>query len=1336
MRRPGPLLRDGGIDFSFVSRNATAIRVCLYDDSGAETERIALDRVDATRFSGFVAGLGAGQRYGLRVEGPWQPEAGHRFDASKLLLDPYATRIDGAFVYDPRLAERGLDNASLVPKAIAEAARTPQPRLGAAEPGLIYEVSTRAFTRLHPDVPPEQRGTVAALGHPAIVDHLVRLGVGTVELMPLTAAIDERHLPPLGLSNAWGYNPVSFLAPDPRLAPGGLDEIRATVATLHAAGIRVVLDVVFNHTGESDALGPNLSLKGLDQALYFRLGDNGQLVNDTGCGNTLALDRRETVALVMDSLRLWAETGIDGFRYDLAAVLGRRADRFDPESPLLMAITQDPLLRDLIQIAEPWDVGPGGYQLGAFPAPFAEWNDRFRDDVRLFWRGDRHRVSALATRLAGSSDIFAGGARRPSASVNFVAAHDGFSLADLVAYAEKHNDANGEDNRDGTSENFSWNNGAEGISDDPAVGARRARDARALLATLFVARGTPMLTAGDEFGRSQAGNNNGYAQDNALTWLDWDAADRDLTTFVAELSRLRARHPALTGDRWLTEADAVWHAEHGPMQGADWTDGERRLIGLELTAPGSDGAADHVLVVINAGGDTLVKLPEATVAGWTIELASTDGADLAEDAVRVPGRSVVVLADTPSRLPPSRRGVSDVMTAELAAAHGVARDWWDISGRWHQVPIDSLRAILAGLGAAVDTPADVAATRARLNARRRRPIPATTVLTADTTTLTLTLPHRRRPARLPLQLEIDGETTEHVVTIADLAETGETVVDGERHETFALELPDLPPGRHRVRVGEITGALLAAPGRAHLPADLADNGRAFGLAAHLYTLTDHRSTGLGDLETLARFGEAAGQLGARLIGINPLHQLFPSDRTRVSPYQPADRRFIDPLYIDIAGAASEFGLAIPAEAAEAVAPHIDYAAVWRRKESGLRSLFAGIAANPRLLDEVARFAAAGGQALADHALFEAIVHRHGTVDRAKWGPGLAARDGAALAGFGQDNADEIRFRLVLQWLADRQLAAAQARGRAATCDIGVYRDLAVGTAFDGGETWADPGAFAGGVSVGAPPDPFSADGQVWGLPPMNPLALTERGLGPWFDVVNANMRHAGALRIDHILGFARLFFVPEGATGRDGAYVAMPRDALIAATALASRAAECVVIGEDLGTAEPGLTPALARAGILSSRVLWFDRDGLAFTDPATHPHAAAASLSTHDLPTFAGWRAGRDIAIDLALGRGDTPEAERRATRAAETVALAAAARIATLDAPDAVVGVHRLLARSGAALVLAQVDDLVGVTEPLNVPGTDTEWPNWRRRVPEPIEDLPANETARAVTRTLADR
>jgi glycogen operon protein len=1363
MRRPGPLLRDGGVDVSVASRHATEVRVCLFDDAGRETERIALDRVGAERFAGFIAGVGAGQRYGLRADGPWDRDAGHRFDPAKLLLDPYATRLDRAFAYDPRLAVRGHDTAGLVPKAMLEAAVAPVAPLPPGPLGLVYEVSTRAFTRRHPDVAPETRGTVAALAEPAVLDHLTALGVGTVELLPLAAAIDERHLGPLGLTNAWGYNPVSFFAPDPRLAPGGMAEIAATVAVLHRRGIRVVLDVVFNHTGESDELGPTLSLRGLDQARYFRLADHGRLVNDTGCGNTLALDRPETVALVMDALRHWAATGVDGFRYDLATVLGRRAGGFEAEAPLLVAIAQDPQLRDLVHLAEPWDVGPGGYRLGSFPAPFGEWNDRFRDDVRLFWRGDAGRLPALATRLAGSADIFAGSGRPPSASVNFVAAHDGFTLADTVAYAEKHNEANGEDNRDGSNENFSWNNGVEGPSDDPAVRAARARDVRALVATLMLARGTPMLTAGDEFGRSQRGNNNAYAQDNDLTWLDWQGRDRDLAAFVAALARARTAHPALTADRWLAGAgappDAVWLSETGPMTTADWSDPERRLIGLELHDPGprrgGDGAGgpDHLLAVFNGGPAARLVLPEATVTGaWTLELASTDGAGIGGGDVAVPARSVLLLVDRPAPVAAdpteraaARRGVPDATTVALAAAHGVAADWWDISGQRHAVPIASLRAILAGLGAPVDTAADAAATRDRLARRRARPLPATAVVAGNAPRLTLTLPRRRQPARLDLGLDIGGERLDLPVTVAALERIGEIDVEGERHDTFAVPLPAgrLVPGRHRVRLGDAETTILVHPGAGFVPADLAAGGKGYGLAGHLYAMSDRRRSGIGDFETLARLGETAGRLGARLVGVNPLHHLFPVTRDRASPYQPSDRRFVDPIYLDAAAAAAEFGAPAGRDAAPTtlefgapVAALVDYPAVWAAKDRALRDVFATVSANATLRAEIAAFAAAGGDALADHAVFEVIAARHGGTDRALWSAGLAGRDPAALAAFRAAERAEIDYRLFLQWLADRQLAAAARRLRAAGCDIGVYRDLAVGTASDGGETWADPAAFVAGVSIGAPPDPFSLDGQVWCLPPMNPLTLMERGLAPWSAVVAANMRHAGALRVDHILGFARLYFVPDGASGRDGAYVAMPRDALIAATALASIEARCLVIGEDLGTAEPGLTPALRSARILASRVLWFDRDGRGFLDPARHDHMTAASLTTHDLPTFAGWRAGRDIAIDLELGRGSRSPEERRAVRAEECAALAAAAGLPSLDGPEAVVGVHRFLAGSGAALVLAQVEDLVGVAEPLNVPGTSDEWPNWRRRVTVPVEDIADAPIATAVAETLRRR
>ncbi len=440
---------------------------------------------------------------------------------------------------------------------------------------ILYELNVRGFTMTHSGVPPALRGTLAGLAHPSAIAHLTRLGVTTVELMPVVAAIDERHLGPLGLTNYWRYNPIAWMAVAPHLAPGGLPELAACVRALHAAGLEVIQDIVLNHSGEGDAPGPTLSLRGLDNASYYRLaeGDAARYVDDTCCGNTLALDHPYVLRLALDSLRHFAQAaGVDGFRFDLATTLGRRAGGFDPAAPLLQAIAQDPVLRGLKLIAEPWDPGPGGYRLGQFPAGWGEWNDRSRDAVRRFWRGDAGMQGELATRLSGSSDVFAARARPPSRSINFVTAHDGFTLADLVAYSAKHNEANGESNRDGSDSNDSWNHGVEGPTGDAAIVAARERDVKSLLATLMVARGTPMLSMGDELGRTQRGNNNAYSQDNALAWVDWDHADDVLVDFVAALCALRHAHPALRADRWLAGA---------PVDASGIPDVEWRLPGRQ-----------------------------------------------------------------------------------------------------------------------------------------------------------------------------------------------------------------------------------------------------------------------------------------------------------------------------------------------------------------------------------------------------------------------------------------------------------------------------------------------------------------------------------------------------------------------------------------------------------------------------------------------------------------------------------------------------------------------------------------------------------------------------------
>ncbi|QKC97753.1 glycogen debranching protein GlgX [Mesorhizobium sp. NZP2298] len=638
-----------GIRFAAWSSSARRLWVSIFDEQdNREIDRLELQPEGEGVHALFVSGLAAGTRYGFRADGDYAPELGLWFDPDKLLIDPYAAEIDRPYAYHWRLAARrneGVDTAPLMPKTVARALPEAVPVLPPLfrPGGLIYELNVRSFTKLHPDVPEEQRGTLAALAHPAIIAHLKRLGVSAVELMPVTASIDERHLPPLGLSNAWGYNPVTFMALDPRLAPGGLAELREAVATLRQAGIGTILDLVFNHTGESDRLGPTLSLRGLDNQAYYRHQPDGRLVNDTGTGNTVACDHPVVRDMVLDTLRHFVRhAGVDGFRFDLAPVLGRVDGMFDPAAPLLKAIAGDPVLADRVLVAEPWDIGPDGYQLGNFPARFLEWNDRYRDDARRFWRGDVGAVGALATRLAGSSDVFGKAGQPASRTVNFIAAHDGMTLADIVAYERKHNAANGEQNRDGHNDNLSWNNGAEGETDNAAIGKARFEDQCALLATLFASRGTIMLTAGDEFGRTQNGNNNAYAQDNAITWLDWTGRDQVLEHYVSALATLRRAAPALSDTHFLTGQsaaapgipDVAWLSETGmPLAEADWNDpGRHRLVMLL-----GDAGGGRLAVIINGGRRQCVfTLPEREGFRWQPAI-ETQAVDLARP---MPGRGV------------------------------------------------------------------------------------------------------------------------------------------------------------------------------------------------------------------------------------------------------------------------------------------------------------------------------------------------------------------------------------------------------------------------------------------------------------------------------------------------------------------------------------------------------------------------------------------------------------------------------------------------------------------------------------------------------------------------
>lgn len=621
----GAILGKTGTDFRLWSHHAERVELCLFDEGGeTELARLTMVRGEGDVHHVFAKDVKEGARYGFRIHGPYDPSQGHWYDPSKLLIDPYATELDRPFVYDTRLGQFGVDTADLMPKSIVKAHKPLKPMMPLGErTGFIYEVNVKALTMLHPAVPEAQRGTLAALAHPAILAHLRRIGVDMVELMPITAWIDERHLPPLGLTNSWGYNPVAMMALDPRLVPGGVKELRETVAALHAEGIGVILDLVFNHTGESDVHGTTLSLRGIDNRSLFRhvADDPGTLVNDTGCGNTLACDHPFVRQLIVDTLRHFVlSAGVDGFRFDLSPIMGRHWDGFHQDAPTLRAILEDEVLEDRILIAEPWDIGLGGYQLGRFPPAFLEWNDRARDTFRRHWRGDAWTTGDLATALAGSADLFAHDGHGQTRSVNFIAAHDGFSLYDLVSFEHKRNEANGEDNRDGHNENHSWNNGVEGETSDKAILKKRRQDVEALLSTLFASRGAVMLTAGDEFGRTQRGNNNAYCQDNALTWLDWSGADEELIESTARLAAMRQRFSCFMDTSVLTgDGDVSWLNTDGrPMTVADWETPDLAAFTMVLTSIDREtGKGCRVAVLINRSTEpTDFALPPQGKRKW------------------------------------------------------------------------------------------------------------------------------------------------------------------------------------------------------------------------------------------------------------------------------------------------------------------------------------------------------------------------------------------------------------------------------------------------------------------------------------------------------------------------------------------------------------------------------------------------------------------------------------------------------------------------------------------------------------------------------------------------
>lgn len=1311
----GVTLQRRGATFALYSREADKVELCLFDAKGREVRRHAVAERTGDVWHDYLPSIKPGQLYGYRVYGSYAPDRGLRFNGNKLLIDPYARALQGSvtwhdslfgYKFGDALGDRSFDkrnSAPYVPKGVVTASASDGAHRAKARPwaeSVVYELHVKGFTKLCPDVPAPLRGTIAALGSPRIIEHLARLGVTAVELLPVHAFMSELALVQRGTVNYWGYNSLAFFAlHNEYLASGAADEFKKTIDALHDAGIEVILDVVFNHTAEGGEIGPTLSFRGIDNRTYYRLDptDKRRYINFTGCGNTLNGESTPVARMVVDCLRYWVhEFGIDGFRFDLATALVRDNDgAVAPTTPLLRMISADPLLRKTRLIAEPWDATSEGYGVGSFPPLWAEWNDRYRDTVRGYWNGSGALTSDLAQRMSGSGDLFNHSNRGPSASINFITSHDGFTLDDLVSYNAKHNTANGEDNRDGDNNGNSFNHGVEGPSDDPAINALRLRQKRNLLATLLLSRGVPMLRAGDELSQSQGGNNNPYCQDNEISWLDWGVdgdAHRDLTDFIGRLTALRHGHKAIWDNRFLDgiadavgDKDIVWLTPDGrEMTPEDWGFPNAKMLAFMLSSR-DDAVRQRILIVLNAHDQPIrFRLPLLLGEPWrqAIDTPSATGAPdserMAADTIEIADRAVVAFTGCGKTIPGAYdRGALDA----LARAAGIADGFHDIAGTWHAIELPAKLRLLDAMGLLDALPAD----------------------------------------------------------------PGQAIAKVERNmQAAVLEPTD-------------------APIACHLPEPLRSGGRAWGFSVQLYGLCSSDNWGIGDFGDLRRLVEEAARLGASAIQLNPLHALFLQRPNHISPYAPSSRIFLNALYIDVEeiadlaecdGARARLAEPVFQESLARLRTKslVDYPGVAAKKLPVLRLLYrsfrerhlnAGTSVRAAAFRD---FVTRGGERLQNFAVFEALSTRFASAGNGtwqNWPVEFRNPHNPAVRNFASNHAEDVGFALYLQWIAAEQLHRAADLATSLGMTIGLIADLAVGTEASGADTWGDQDLIAFGAELGAPPDQFNAEGQCWGVPPWRPQVLRNRRYQPFVDLLRGSMSWAGGLRVDHVMAIERQFWVPRGRFGPDGGYVSFRFDELSSVLAQESVRHHCLVVGEDLGTVPAGFRERLAHAQILSTRVLYFEResDGR-YRPPDAYPLLSVAHAGTHDLPPIEGYLAGGDIDARRRIGlyRGRADEAAARAARDDDVACLLDALApiiggvMATpSDARDAI---HRFLAKSGSGLVLIQIEDVVGQADQANLPGTIDEYPNWRRKYAFSVDGLAGADAFKHLADLMAER
>lgn len=1260
---PSPLgnnVTKNGVNFALFSAHATKVTLCLFSDDGrTETAKFDLPERTGDIWHGSIKGLKAGQLYGYRVYGPYEPQNGHRFNPHKLLIDPYAKDLFGEFILDDALygfdrhSEQtdlsfdSRDSAPFMPKCVIgdialKWGSTQRPKTP-LEDSIIYEAHIKGVTKLHPKIKPAHRGTLSGLSDPAIVTHLKELGVTAIELLPVQSFFSEPRLTEMGLTNYWGYNPVNYFAMHaPYLGPNGHQSWADAVSALHKAGIEVILDVVYNHTAESWELGPTLSYRGIDNVSYYQLQDDRRYyVNHTGCGNTLNMAHPQVLELTLQSLRYYVEVmKVDGFRFDLGPTLGRNPNDYDPNAAFFRAIAEDPILSKVKMIAEPWDIGPHGYQLGNFPQGWSEWNDQYRDTVRSFWKGDQNAHQSLAGKLLASADIFENSDRPPQASVNFIAAHDGFTLRDTVSYNHKHNMANGEDNRDGHSHNLSDNMGAEGPTDNAHIKAARQQRQKNILATLMLSQGVPMMLGGDEFGQSMQGNNNAYCQDNKITWLDWEAADEGLMAFTKDLIALRKASPHFKQTAYLHGEEisksgvpnVQWLSSSGEaLKNHEWENAHLASFAMALSLPDQD----TFIVVFNRG-----EACEFNFGGADLTMLLTTSEE-AQMPRHIAAHTVSVLKSNGTYQTQSQK--NEAIQA-LANQYGLVESYRNLNGHVHALPNETRDEILNAMGISSS--------------------------------------------------EISGSNSaSEIVRKSDLKVYG--------RET------------------------------------LQKDGGVWGVTCALYGLRSARNWGIGDFEDLAVLCEIMGRKGADFIGINPVHALFPSAPHLYAPYSPSSRQFLNVMCIAPDKIPDFQKTHFPALDSLRASETVDYASVYPKKMKAFESSFQSFLALPSTHKRRKGFSTYlknGGESLHRHALFEVLFETQPkskqTYDGWKNFPKkYQDPNSKACLEFAAKNENRITFYSYLQWTAETQLQDAQARAKKTGMSIGLYIDFAVGVVPGSADAWKSSQAFAQGISLGAPGDMANPDGQKWNLVPFNPHELIKNNYEPYRTALRKSMKVGGAVRIDHILGHLRSFWIPQDQS--TGGYVRYPFDGLLQMIAEESQANNCVVFGEDLGTVPDRFRDRMAQYDLMGCNVALIERDSQGHIIAADNLRdLSMTSFSNHDFPTLAGFWEGEDFRWREDLGIGDNEDAlawekSRRENDKSKFLDMINWPQRENVKMDISLMAaLQAYLARSPALAFAVQLDDLL--LEPLqaNVPGTTDEQPNWRRRARLTLEEIASDE------------